>query len=45
MFRKAIRKFVYGYINGLSDKFERFSEPWNACRLVCLILSGEYKYK
>jgi hypothetical protein len=45
MFKKAIRKFIYGYISAESDKFERGSEPWKACLTVCLILSGEYKYK
>ena len=45
MFKKAVRQFVYGYISAESDRFERGSEPWKACCLVCQILSGEYKYK
>lgn len=45
VFKKAIRKIIYGYISAESDKFEKFSEPWKACCLVCQILSGEYKYR
>ena len=45
MFNKAIRKFIYGYINKESEKFAWGSDPWKACLLVCKILDGTYKYK
>lgn len=44
MFRKAIRQFIWGYINKETKKFKPWSEPWKACRTVCNILSGEYEY-
>lgn len=43
MFKKAIRQFVYGYMMAEARKFKPWSEPWKACRMVCNILSGEYK--
>lgn len=45
MFRKIIRKFVAWYIEKESEKFKRFSDPWNACATVVSIFKDEYKYK
>lgn len=45
MFRKLIRRFVAKCIDKESEKFERFSESWNACAKVYLMFKDEYKCK
>ena len=45
MIRWLVRRFVAWRIDKEADKFERLSEPWNACVLLSRIFRDTYRYK